>query len=164
MRIDLKIEGYLLHGDVPYLQELIFTSLCAVLERNGTDVDLINVAMRICISDTNPRNLKQLRYGAVWANRMIVDVSAKDGWDCYRATDKVDISWNSVTMTGVLFQVIMNKLHEDLNGTGLKVEVGKIRPLLIFDQEATWSRQQLTPTENVDFAHRPDYFEQEQFL
>lgn len=71
-------------------QELIFTSLCAVLERKGTDVGLIDDAMRICISDTDPRNLKRLRHGAVWANRMIVDLAKpEDGWDYYRATEMV---------------------------------------------------------------------------
>ena len=68
-------------------QELIFASLCAVLERHGTDVGLIDNAMRICISNSEPRNLKRLRHGAVWANRMIMDLARTKGWDLFRATE-----------------------------------------------------------------------------
>ncbi|KAH6670185.1 hypothetical protein B0J14DRAFT_114089 [Halenospora varia] len=84
-------------------QELVFTSLCAVLERNGIEVALVDDAMRICISDSDPRNLKQLRYGAVWANRMIVDLAkAKDVWDFYRATEMVLLCGLSISKYSIL--------------------------------------------------------------
>ena len=52
-------------------QELVFVSLFAVF-----DVSLIDEAMSICISNSEPANLKRLRGGAIWANGAIVDLAA----------------------------------------------------------------------------------------
>lgn len=70
-------------------QELIFASLCVVLEQYGTNVTIVDNAMRICISNSTSKSLKRLRYGAVWANRMIVKLANIKGWDCYQATEMV---------------------------------------------------------------------------
>ena len=65
-------------------QELVFVSLCAVLEQH-VSVEYIDQVMRICISDSEPINLKRLRLGAIWANRAIFN-STKAGWGS-RATE-----------------------------------------------------------------------------
>lgn len=66
-------------------QELVFVSLCVVLECHGIPVDHLDEIMRICISDSEPRNLKRLRCGAIWANRVIFDLG-NAGWGI-RATE-----------------------------------------------------------------------------
>ncbi|KAF8847958.1 hypothetical protein BDZ45DRAFT_665151 [Acephala macrosclerotiorum] len=55
-------------------RELVFVSLCAVLEALGYPISTINETMRICVSDSKDTNLKRLRKGAVWANHRIVEL------------------------------------------------------------------------------------------
>ncbi|KAH7330019.1 hypothetical protein BKA65DRAFT_48318 [Rhexocercosporidium sp. MPI-PUGE-AT-0058] len=59
--------------------ELVFVSLCAVLEASGYPVDEINETMRIYVSHTEDINLKRLRHGALWANSAICRL-AEAGW------------------------------------------------------------------------------------
>ena len=66
-------------------QELVFVSLCAVLERHGIPLSDIDEIMRICISNSHPTNLHRLRCGALWVNEIIVGL-VKAGWH-HRATE-----------------------------------------------------------------------------
>ncbi|KAI0425917.1 hypothetical protein F5Y09DRAFT_320558 [Xylaria sp. FL1042] len=52
-------------------QDLIFHSMCIVLEYCGYPVEDIDMAMRIRSSASGPKNLKRLRSGAGWANEVI---------------------------------------------------------------------------------------------
>ena len=52
-------------------RELIFASLCVVMEHQGLPVDAIDSLMRICISSSGSANLYRLRRGALWVNRII---------------------------------------------------------------------------------------------
>lgn len=52
-------------------QDLIFHSMCVVLEYCGYPVEDIDMAMRIRSSASGPKNLKRLRSGAGWANEVI---------------------------------------------------------------------------------------------
>lgn len=60
-------------------RELIFASLCVVLEHQGLAIDDINDLMRICMSSSGAANLYRLRRGALWANRVIAGLMRK-GW------------------------------------------------------------------------------------
>ncbi|CZT13939.1 uncharacterized protein RAG0_17549 [Rhynchosporium agropyri] len=62
-----------------YFHELVFVSLCAVLEASGYPPEEINETMRIYVSDTEDINLKRLRRGALWANSAIRRL-AEAGW------------------------------------------------------------------------------------
>lgn len=55
---------------------LILVSFCAVLEKLGHQVPEINKVMRSCISKSSEVNLSRLRRGALWVNRMIIDLNA----------------------------------------------------------------------------------------
>jgi len=55
-------------------RELVFVSLCAVLEACNYPRDEINKTMRIYVSDSEDKNLKRLRSGALWVNHRIVDL------------------------------------------------------------------------------------------
>jgi hypothetical protein len=59
---------------IRYFMELVFVSLCAVLEILDYPVDDINNTMRILLSDSEDANLKRLRRGALWVNRTIADM------------------------------------------------------------------------------------------
>lgn len=52
-------------------QELVFVSLCHILVEYGIDTDVVDDIMRICISDSSSKNLKRLRAGALWVNKLI---------------------------------------------------------------------------------------------
>jgi hypothetical protein len=52
-------------------RELVFASLCVVMEQQGLPIDTINDLMRICMSSSGPANLYRLRRGALWVNRVI---------------------------------------------------------------------------------------------
>ena len=56
---------------VHIFRELVFTSLCVVMEQQGLPIDTINDLMRICMSSSGPANLYRLRRGALWVNRVI---------------------------------------------------------------------------------------------
>jgi hypothetical protein len=56
---------------VASFQDLIFHSMCAVLEDCGYPTNEIDGVMRIRSSDSTSKNLKRLRAGAVWANEVI---------------------------------------------------------------------------------------------
>ena len=62
-----------------FFHELVFVSLCAVLEASGYPVEDINETMRNYVSDTEAINLKRLRRGALWANSAICRL-AEAGW------------------------------------------------------------------------------------
>lgn len=66
---------------VHIFRELVFSSLCVVLEQQGLPIDTINDLMRICISSSGPANLYRLRRGALWVNRVISGTMMKKmGW------------------------------------------------------------------------------------
>ena len=66
---------------VHIFRELVFASLCVVMEQQGLPVDTINDLMRICMSSSGPANLYRLRRGALWVNRVISGtMMAKMGW------------------------------------------------------------------------------------
>jgi hypothetical protein len=56
---------------VHIFRELVFASLCVVMEQQGLPIDTINDLMRICMSSSGPANLYRLRRGALWVNRVI---------------------------------------------------------------------------------------------
>jgi hypothetical protein len=56
---------------VHIFRELIFVSLCVVLEQHGLAIDTIDSLMRICMSNSGSANLYRLRRGALWVNRVI---------------------------------------------------------------------------------------------
>tara|TARA_R110002060_G_scaffold63061_2_gene72365 strand:- start:283 stop:807 length:525 start_codon:yes stop_codon:yes gene_type:complete len=60
-------------------RELIFASLCVVIEHQGLPIDTINDLMRICMSSSGAANLYRLRRGALWVNRVIAGLIRK-GW------------------------------------------------------------------------------------
>ena len=60
-------------------RELVFASLCVVMEQQGLPIDTINDLMRICMSSSGPANLYRLRRGALWVNRVIAGMIRK-GW------------------------------------------------------------------------------------
>ena len=66
-------------------QDVVFVSLCAVLEQCGVPVEQIDDVMRLSISDSQPIHLKRLRAGATWANQ-VISVLSKAGWG-FRATE-----------------------------------------------------------------------------
>ena len=62
-------------------QELVFVSLCSVLETVGCPLHEVNETMRIWVSDSEDKNLKRLRRGAVWANQRISELdTALEGY------------------------------------------------------------------------------------
>ena len=62
-------------------RELVFTSLCVVMEHQGLPIDTIDSLMRICISSSGSANLYRLRRGALWVNRVISGTMMKKmGW------------------------------------------------------------------------------------
>jgi hypothetical protein len=62
-------------------RELVFASLCVVMEQQGLPIDTINDLMRICMSSSGPANLYRLRRGALWVNRVISGTMMKKmGW------------------------------------------------------------------------------------
>lgn len=66
---------------VHIFRELIFASLCVVMEQQGLPIDTINDLMRICMSSSGPANLYRLRRGALWVNRVISRTMIKQmGW------------------------------------------------------------------------------------
>jgi hypothetical protein len=68
-------------------RELIFASLCVVMEHQGLPIDTINDLMRICMSSSGSANLYRLRRGALWVNRVISGTLVKKlGWN-YNATE-----------------------------------------------------------------------------
>ncbi|MCJ1473141.1 hypothetical protein MMC13_001792 [Lambiella insularis] len=83
-------------------QELVFVSLCVVLECHGIPVDHLDEIMRICISDSEPPNLRRLRRGALWANRVIFNIG-NAGWGI-RATELFLLYGRSTSQYGVLHE------------------------------------------------------------
>ena len=66
---------------VHIFRELIFASLCVVMEQQALPIDPINDLMRICMSSCGPANLYRLRRGALWVNRVISGTMIKKmGW------------------------------------------------------------------------------------
>jgi hypothetical protein len=61
-------------------QDLIFHSICAVLEYCAYPTEEIDGVMRITSSNSGPKNLKRLRAGAIWASEVISE-STKGGWN-----------------------------------------------------------------------------------
>jgi len=60
-------------------RELVFASLCVVMEQQGLSIETINDLMRICMSSSGAANLYRLRRGALWVNRVIRGLIVK-GW------------------------------------------------------------------------------------
>lgn len=66
---------------VHIFRELVFASLCVVMEQQGLPIETINDLMRICMSSSGPANLYRLRRGALWVNRVISGTMMKKmGW------------------------------------------------------------------------------------
>lgn len=59
-------------------QELIFVSLCVVLEGSGTPKDSIDSLMRLCFKANERKSLERIRCGARWVNRCIINLSRGD--------------------------------------------------------------------------------------
>lgn len=66
---------------VHLFRELVFVSLCVVMEHQTLPIDTIDSLMRICISSSGSANLYRLRRGALWVNRVISGTMVKKlGW------------------------------------------------------------------------------------
>lgn len=85
-------------------RELVFASLCVVMEHQGLPIETINDLMRICMSSSGPANLYRLRRGALWANRVISGTLVKKlGWN-YNATEFFLLSGRPVSQYGLLWE------------------------------------------------------------
>lgn len=60
-------------------QELVFVSLCVILLDHGVETAMVDEIMRICVSDSSERNLRRLRLGALWVNKVIHELQWA-GW------------------------------------------------------------------------------------
>jgi hypothetical protein len=68
-------------AQVHVFRELVFISLCVVMEHEGLPIEAIDSLMRICISSSGAANLYRLRRGALWVNRVISGTMIKKlGW------------------------------------------------------------------------------------
>jgi hypothetical protein len=68
-------------AQVHVFRELVFISLCVVMEHQGLPIETIDSLMRICISSSGAANLYRLRRGALWVNRVISGTMIKKlGW------------------------------------------------------------------------------------
>lgn len=68
-------------AQVHVFRELVFISLCVVMEHEGLPIETIDSLMRICISSSGAANLYRLRRGALWVNRVISGTMIKKlGW------------------------------------------------------------------------------------
>ncbi|KAH7386513.1 hypothetical protein BKA64DRAFT_681090 [Cadophora sp. MPI-SDFR-AT-0126] len=83
-------------------RELIFASLCVVIEHQGLPIDTINDLMRICMSSSGAANLYRLRRGALWVNRVIAGLIRK-GWH-HCATEFFLLSGRPVSQYGLLWE------------------------------------------------------------
>ncbi|KAG4417956.1 hypothetical protein IFR04_008923 [Cadophora malorum] len=83
-------------------RELIFASLCVVIEHQGLPIDTINDLMRICMSSSGAANLYRLRRGALWVNRVIAGLIRK-GWR-HCATEFFLLSGRPVSQYGLLWE------------------------------------------------------------
>lgn len=63
-----------------FFRVFVFVSLCCVALHNGADQKLVDKIMQKCVSNSCEKNLSRLRNGALWVNRMIVELAA-DGLD-----------------------------------------------------------------------------------
>jgi len=63
--------------EVHAFQELIFISACEVLTSTAHDVESVNEAMRLCISDSSETNLYRLRKGSRWLGGQISALDAE---------------------------------------------------------------------------------------
>jgi len=89
-------------------RELVFASLCVVMEQQGLPIDTINELMRICMSSSGPANLYRLRRGALWVNRVISGTMVKKlGWN-YNATEFFLLSGRPVSQYGLLWEACMH--------------------------------------------------------
>lgn len=68
-------------------QKLVFVSLCVILLHQGCQIGFVDSLMRNTFGNTSDKNLKRLRSGALWANKLINSLSKK-GWG-KRASDLV---------------------------------------------------------------------------
>ncbi|KAG0646960.1 hypothetical protein D0Z07_6222 [Hyphodiscus hymeniophilus] len=117
---------------VRIFRELVFASLCVVMEQQGLPIDTINELMRICMSSSGPANLYRLRRGALWVNRVISGTMMKKmGWR-HMSTDFFFLSGRPVSQYGLLweacnrsFPYLVNRLAQistivemPINGTG----------------------------------------------
>ncbi|KAL9124715.1 MAG: hypothetical protein Q9217_005981 [Psora testacea] len=57
-------------------QELVFVSLCVILQQQGTDTSVVDDIMRVCITDSSPKHLGRLRRAV---NRVINELQ-QGGW------------------------------------------------------------------------------------
>ncbi len=63
---------------VGVFQQLIFVSLCVVLEASGTPTDSIDSSMILSFAAEREKSLARIRRGVWWANRCIASLSKGD--------------------------------------------------------------------------------------
>ncbi|KFY75671.1 hypothetical protein V499_04345 [Pseudogymnoascus sp. VKM F-103] len=89
---------------VHIFRELVFASLCVVMEHQGLPIDTIDSLMRICISSSGSANLYRLRRGALWINRVISGTMMKKmGWG-RGSTEFFFLSGRPVSQYGLLWE------------------------------------------------------------
>jgi hypothetical protein len=113
------------HTDAGYavqlhsFRELVFVSLCVVMEGQGIAIDTIDSVMRLCISSSGSANLYRLRRGALWINRVIAGLIRK-GWG-HQATEFFLLSKNpkdNCIHTEVLTQVQVDAQSHNMDYYG----------------------------------------------
>lgn len=62
-----------------HFRMLIFVSICCVAIYDGADEELIHTVMKKCVSNSGKKNLRRIRKGALWVNRMMEKLS-RDGF------------------------------------------------------------------------------------
>jgi hypothetical protein len=79
--LDTKASGTnsMFISQIHNFRELVFASLCVVMEHQGLPINTINDLMRICMSSSGAANLYRLRRGALWVNRVIRGLIIR-GW------------------------------------------------------------------------------------
>ncbi|KAH8761904.1 hypothetical protein BGZ57DRAFT_576267 [Hyaloscypha finlandica] len=87
-------------------RELVFASLCVVMEHQGLPINTINDLMRICMSSSGAANLYRLRRGALWVNRVIRGLIIR-GWG-HGATELFFLSGRPVSQYGLLWESCMH--------------------------------------------------------
>ncbi|KAN0115553.1 hypothetical protein V8E51_005097 [Hyaloscypha variabilis] len=93
-------------SQVHNFRELVFASLCVVMEQQGLPINTINDLMRICMSSSGAANLYRLRRGALWVNRVIRGLIVK-GWG-HGATELFLLSGRPVSQYGLLWEACMH--------------------------------------------------------
>ncbi|KIM93278.1 hypothetical protein OIDMADRAFT_149770 [Oidiodendron maius Zn] len=95
-------------AQVHVFRELVFISLCVVMEHEGLPIETIDSLMRICISNSGAANLYRLRRGALWVNRVISGTMIRKlGWG-HSSTEFFVLAGRPVSQYGLLWEACVH--------------------------------------------------------